>query len=541
MAADPFAAYCAGTAGAVFGAHFAVAGDRCRAVRRAARALAPDVADALDAQNARLAPSPARDAGLGALRAGAAAVVTGQQVGLFLGPLFTVYKAASAVRAARALAAESGRPVVPVFWLQTEDHDLPEVACCHLPGDDGPLAVALPASADDRIPLAHRTLPGEVAGCLAAVGDRLAGLPHAAAHVARLARHYRPGAGWGDAFAGVLAELFADEGLVIVDPRDPALARAAAAVHRRALAEAGSLADALDTRAAALADAGWAAAVHVRPGAPLSFFHPDGPAGPRRRLVPTPDGSLCEVGGTATHTTSALLAVLDADPLRFSTSALLRPVLQDTLLPTAAYVAGPGEIAYFAQLPPVYAAYGLTMPLLVPRARCRVLDAATSRLLARLGAAADDLARPLDELLARAHADDGVAESGDAFARALCAAFDAALDARRGSLADAGPGVATAIEKTRATVAAAVARLAAKVERARLHRDADALAALRRAQALLFPRHQPQERVYGLPWFAGRVGDRAFVRGVLDAIAPFDPTPRDLEEGTLAATVPEPA
>ena len=99
-----------------------------RAVARARRPIAPEVHAVLAAQNARLAPSPARDAHLEALRRGAAAVVTGQQVGLFLGPLYTLYKAASAVVLARALAERMQTPVVPVFWLQTEDHDLPEIA-----------------------------------------------------------------------------------------------------------------------------------------------------------------------------------------------------------------------------------------------------------------------------------------------------------------------------------------------------------------------------------------------------------------------------
>ena len=114
-----FEAYLSGGARAFFGGHYGDPADRRGAVLRAMRPLAPAVADALTVQNARLAPSAARDAHLASLRRGAAAVVTGQQVGLFLGPLFTIYKAASAVCVARALAAELGQSVVPVFWLQT--------------------------------------------------------------------------------------------------------------------------------------------------------------------------------------------------------------------------------------------------------------------------------------------------------------------------------------------------------------------------------------------------------------------------------------
>jgi len=130
-----------------------------RAVARARRPLAPEVHRALVAQNARLAASPARDAHLEALGRGAAAVVTGQQVGLFLGPLYTLYKAASAVVLARALTERTRTPVVPVFWLQTEDHDLPEIASVTVPSGPRVATLAVPVDAANRIAIAHCRLP----------------------------------------------------------------------------------------------------------------------------------------------------------------------------------------------------------------------------------------------------------------------------------------------------------------------------------------------------------------------------------------------
>src|SRR5262245_1259856 len=214
--------------------------DRMRAVMRAVRPLAPEVLRAMTAQNGALPVSPARDAHLEALTRGAAAVVTGQQVGLFLGPLYTIYKAATAVVVARVLAAETGAPVVPMFWLQTEDHDLVEIASCSVSGagtceTSSTIPIAAPIAADNRISIAHHTLPVEVADWLERLADALGEGLLAEAHVARLRRHYRPGASWSAAFAGVLAELFAPEGLVMIDPRDPVLAAAAAPVHAHAL------------------------------------------------------------------------------------------------------------------------------------------------------------------------------------------------------------------------------------------------------------------------------------------------------------------
>lgn len=523
-----FAAYLSGAARAFFGAHYADATDRRGCVLRAQRPLAPQVADALVRQNARLAPSAARDAHLTSLRDGAAAVVTGQQVGLFLGPLFTIYKAASAICVARSLTAESGRPVVPVFWLQTEDHDLPEISACHVPRAHGePLTLALPASLADRISIAHRALPDDVMTCLEQLRADLGNLPHAEAHLARLARHYRPQAGWAQAFAGVLAELFAAEGLVLIDPRDPALARAGAAVHHTALGCAHQISAVLRERVQALAAAGLEALVHVRPDAPLSFFHPNGPTGPRFRLEPTAAG-FQEVGGERTHTRAALGAALDAEPLMFSTSALLRPILQDSLLPTAAYVGGPGEVAYFAQLAPLYDLYDVPMPLVVPRAHFRILEERTLRALARLHLAPDDAARPEDELLAVAHTTDPALPDRAALAQDLLGAFDPALDNVRARIEGVGPGMPAALDKTRATVAMAVSKLGEKYEHARLHQNQTLVDAVRRVKLLLYPHNGPQERFYGLPYFAARYGEREFIARVLAAVTAFDPTSKDL-------------
>ncbi|MEO8602679.1 MAG: bacillithiol biosynthesis cysteine-adding enzyme BshC [bacterium] len=528
-----FDSYVAGEAAAFFPPHYSDAGARRAAVLRARRPLAPNVAAALAAQNARLAPSPARDAHLAALRDGAAAVVTGQQVGLFLGPLFTIYKAASAIRVARALSAESGTPVVPLFWLQSEDHDLSEIAVCRTPSAHGaPLTSQLPAPGEP-LSIAHRLLPDEVAACLAELGVELGHLPHAAAHLARLAQHYRPGAGWVAAFAGVLSEIFAPHGLLLLDPRDVRLAAAAAPLHRRALNEAEGLAALLLERGAALQRAGFEPPVHVRPGAPLSFFHPDGAAGPRYRLAPDGEGWRL-IGREARYARTTVLARLDEVPLDFTTSALLRPIVQDALLPTAAYVGGPGEVAYFAQLAPLYAAYDIPMPLIVPRLRVRVIEAAVARQLARLQLTADEARGALDAMLAARGGHTTSADTAAITAR-LLGPFDAALQAMRGQVEPLGPGIGSALDKTRATVAAAVGKLTGKIEQARRHADADAVAAVQRVQQMLYPHGEPQERVYGFAYFAARYGETAFIDRVLAIAEPFDATPRDLLGGGEAA------
>lgn len=500
--------------------------EKLRRARTVARAVSPVLADVLEAQNARLAPSRARDANLRALREGGAAVVTGQQVGLFLGPLYTLYKAASAIRLARALTDEWASPVVPVFWLQTEDHDLAEIAVCHVARTGGEAQSLALDVEGGSVSVAHRRLPEAITGLLGTLGEALAPQPHAGGHVARLARHYRPGAGWGEAFAGVLAELFAEEGLVLLDPRDPALAPLAGPVHRRALAEARPIARALAARARQLEAEGRSAPVHVREDSPLSFFHPDGPEGPRFRLE-LRGTTYVEIGRGGEHAPGEISEALDLRPACFSTSALLRPILQDTWLPTVAYVGGPAEIAYFEQLAPLYEAFGLEMPLAVPRVRIRLVDDRTRHLLARLRLTPAEACGSMEEVLARSGSSGD--PSGETLVRPLVEAFDRALADAAPALRRGGERVDRWISKTRGTVARAAEKLGRNYDRALAHRDREVVDGVRRLRERLLPSGMPQERYFGMSYFAARYGERVFVERVLAAAEPFASAIEDLE------------
>ncbi len=483
----------------------------------ARRALSPALVRELEQQNRVLVPSAARERHLALLGdPELGVVVTGQQVGLFLGPAFTLYKAATAIVLARRLARESGRPTLPIFWLQSEDHDADEVASAAVLDEEDALAtVTLAPSGPARASMAHRSLGRGVPGALDELTEHLAGGASRTVALELLARHYRPEASWVSAFAGALGEVFAEEGLLVLDPRTPAIAALATPLHRRALLEQATLDAALEEGAHLLEREGEAIAVRPRVGCSLTFFHADGPTGPRHRLVRRGGGFEHPHSGDR-FSDEALLERLEREPLSFSTSSLLRVVLQDTLLPTVAQVAGPGEARYLRQLPPLSAAFGVRPPCVVPRARVVVTDPACRRRLDALGIAATDVG-DLEPLLRALSQGDG-GPAGDEVRGRLVGAVERELVALGPELEAIEPSLARALARTRAHVARGAERLGRRVERARAHRDATRVERVERLCRRLHPGGAPQERALAVPHFVARFGLRPLVHGLLGII-----------------------
>ena len=506
---------------------------RLAAGRKAPAALV----EVLREQQSALPASSARQANLDALETGGVAVVaTGQQVGLFLGPLYTFYKAVSAIAVARAIEAESGIRCVPLFWLQTEDHDFAEIRTCAVAGPDGQpvqLELAKGSEAQARASVAHRSLGTEIGAVLDQLASLQGGQPGAEEVLTLLRAHYRPGQSLAAAFAGVLATLFADEGLVILDPRDARIAALAAPIYRSCVEDASVIERHLKDRQAALAAAGFAAQVPIRSCA-LVFFHQDSAAGPRFRLQRSTRAGAAEwalAGTRETVTHAELLDLLAREPLRFSTSALLRPIVQDALLPTAAYVGGPGEINYFAELGPLYQHLGVPAPLLVPRARFSCVDARTRRGLEQLGLRASDLALPSHELRARLRAArppgaPDPQELRERVARQILPAVEEISSA----ISATGEPLRRPAQRTRDSVAHALEQLIGRYARGLVERDETTQRRIQQIEAALHPGGVPQERFYAWPWLASRLGPLVLKRLVFERLEQAGPFATDILE-----------
>lgn len=344
------------------------------------------VVEVLREQNARFGAGSATKTNLDRLAAGALAIVTGQQVGLFSGPLYSFYKAVSAIRIADEIT-RRGVDAVPIFWLATEDHDLAEVNqafWCTRAGLARYELAQAPENEGKRvgeIVFGHAIEPIVEQACASLEGP-------SAAHVASALREsYTASDTYGSAFGKLMARLLAGRGLIFIDPLDARLHRFAAGVFRRALHDADELRDALEARSRELESGGFHAQVKIAPGSTLLFFNVDG----RRHPLRAQDGKF--IAGDAEFSVDEISAAIESTPELITPSVLLRPVVQDALLPTAAYIGGPAEVAYMAQAQVAYKRILGRMPAILPRSSFTLIEPAVARVLSKYGLEFRDVLR----------------------------------------------------------------------------------------------------------------------------------------------------
>ena len=336
------------------------------------------VATILERQNRAWGASAETLRNLERLRAGAACIVTGQQVGLFGGPLFAIFKALGAIGLA-AQATELGVDCVPVFWLATEDHDLAEINHTTLLGSDGSLQrVMTPTQGAPDAPVSDIRLGEEIRQPLESAASSLGD-----SEITDLLRQcYQPRETLGSAFAKLFSALVGRWGVVMLDASDPELHALAHPIYRAVIERAQELDQALLERDRQLLAAGYHDQVKVTELSTLLFTIQNG----SRVVIHRGNGVARSADFRISHdkiVRQELLERIDAEPQRFSANVLLRPVVQDYLLPTLAYTGGPAECAYFAQAAVVYERLlGRVTPVL-PRFSATLVEPKAAGLLER--------------------------------------------------------------------------------------------------------------------------------------------------------------
>jgi bacillithiol synthase len=336
------------------------------------------VVEVLREQNARFGAGEDAKASLDRLAAGAVAIVTGQQVGLFCGPLYSFFKAVSAIRFAEEIT-RRGVDAVPIFWLATEDHDLAEVNHSFWHTRSDLTRYELPATPEVEGRRVGEIVFGQAVEAIVEQASNSLEGPFAAEVARALRESYTSSDTYGSACGKLMARLLAGRGIIFIDSLDARLHRLALHVFRRALRDADTLRGALEARSQELERNGLHAQVKVASGSTLLFFNVDG----RRHPVRSHDGKF--VAGDATFSPDELHAAIESAPEAITPSVLLRPVMQDALLPTAAYIGGPAEVAYMAQAQVVYERILGRMPAILPRSSFTLVEPAVARILSKYG------------------------------------------------------------------------------------------------------------------------------------------------------------
>jgi len=457
------------------------------------------VAAVLERQNRSWGASPRTFENLARLRSGAMALVTGQQVGLFGGPLFSVLKALTAVRLADE-ATKAGVDCVPVFWLATEDHDVAEVNHVSLPDSGGTMRkFTVPPRGIADAPVGTLSFGEEIQQ----VVNEAAELLGEGAVSEALRQAYRPGENFGSAFARLFTQIFAEWGVVLLDAGDAELHQIAKPIYHAAAERAGELDKRLLARGQALEAAGYHQQVKVTSLSTLLFY-----AGSGSRVVvhrrPNGDSSEFLLGAERVSQSDLLQRIEDA-PQHFSANVLLRPVVQDYLLPTLAYAGGAAEVAYFAQAAVVYEALLGRVTPAVPRFSATLIEPKPQTLLDKYGLRLPDLFHGPEKL--------GEQIAGRVLPSDLQAALGGAESALEKSLAE----IQNALGGLDTTLVDS-ARVSASKMRYQLGkiRTRAARAELRRREVLgrhaallcrvLYPNHSLQEREVGGIYFLARAG-----------------------------------
>lgn len=456
------------------------------------------VVEILRGQNAQVGHDASVTANLDRLQKGAVAVVTGQQAGLLTGPAYTIHKAATAIGVARALT-QQGVQAVPVFWMATEDHDVEEVNQSVLLHRGELVTLQVRPEAGDQGRSVGSIALGSEASAVARRAIEVLGGPDTEAVTAIIESAVRPEETFGSSFAKLLSQIFAGRGLILLDPCGPGMHRLAIPVLRQAIEGGREWTERLLARNQALERAGFHAQVKVTESSTPLFLKVEG-----KRTAIRYRGEKF-LAGAASFTKQELRQKLEERPEDFSANALLRPVVQDSLLPTAVFIAGPAEIAYLAQSEVLYREALGRMPVVLARAGFTLVEPHVARLLKKYDLRVEDAFAGAGAIRRRLEQKSlpgrltGQLEKGEVEMRAMLRKLSCALR-------KLDPTLEGAVNTTERKMLYQLGKLRDKTARAQAFRSG---VVAQHEQALvnsLFPHKGPQERTLCMLPFLARHG-----------------------------------
>lgn len=432
------------------------------------------------------------------------AVVSGQQAGLFTGPLYTIYKAITAVKLAGCMTQRNTK-AVPVFWMATEDHDFVEVAKAEFINRECQLAAVDVNTGlhQEGQPVGRVVLDDSITSVIQQALDHLPNSEFIPDLKELLHDAWRPGRAFGDAFAVMMTALLGRYGLVFLDPLDPQLKQLAAPLYSQAARRAGQIALAIEARSLELEKAGYHAQVAATANSCPLFLHDA--SGVRQALARTESGRYRTKTTGEEYSAEELAELAEREPERFSPNVTLRAVIQDYLLPTIAYLGGAAEIAYFAQTSEVYRVLERPVTPILPRSSLTMIERHTGRVLERYGLHPGDLFAGLENVLKRVVEEHLGADTAKAFERSE-ETVNRQLDELKQQLSAIDPTLVDALETGRRKINYQLEGLRTRFHRAQMARDDAAHRQLQRAFDQLYPHKALQERHINITSLLARHG-----------------------------------
>lgn len=436
------------------------------------------------------------------------AVVTGQQAGVLGGPLYTFYKTITVLKVARKLEQDfSDYTFVPLFWMEVNDNDFQEIGTIRYISKENELRrLNLEENPQEaQQPVFARRLDGQIQQWRQMLEQDFFDTEFKSAALDLFLGYYAPGQGYAEAFAGLLLHFFGKYGLILFNPAEAAVSALASSLFKKSLTSARDIVKIFAEQQNALESAGYAPQIQLADHQTLLFFTDE-----RKRrmridfdekggfLLKSPDGY-------QPFARETLLNQCAETPENFSPNVALRPLMQDWLLPTLAYVAGPAETAYFAQIEALYRYFQIPMPVIYPRHRLTIAEGKVHKNVQKFNLAYEEiLAGRADfsaEFLRRS--------AGHRLQQALQSAQERirqALEQLQQELAAADPTLESALAKTRQSIEESFGKLDGKITRSLEEKNQVQLRQLEKVLLHLLPENQPQERVLSMLYFCIKYG-----------------------------------
>ncbi|HWJ02493.1 MAG TPA: bacillithiol biosynthesis cysteine-adding enzyme BshC [Verrucomicrobiae bacterium] len=318
----------------------------------------------------------------------AAVVVTGQQAGILGGPLYTIYKAITAIQLAAKLTRELNKPVVPVFWIASEDHDFLEINHFNVWNREGePVKLKLGFEPAGKISVGDIAVPPEVESLLAGLEAEIQDSEFKLANLQFLSASAQASNNLAEWFGRIICNWLGDSGLIFIDPMHSQLRKQERRIFGIALEKFSEINRSLRDAGEKLKAKGYPVMVDKEQDSVNLFVYHAG-----QRLALTSDGATYNTrDGVFSMSREEILRMAEETPESFSPNVMLRPLTQETILPTLAYVGGPGEISYWGQFKEIFQLFGMEMPIVFPRANLTVVEAGIENYLSKYDFSLEDV------------------------------------------------------------------------------------------------------------------------------------------------------